>query len=281
MDRLATLYFFWPLMRLGRSGGHVPILMYHSIAREDESSVGKYFRIATSPALFARHMQLLSDAGYKAVSVTDAVKSAREPSDNAAKTVAITFDDGYRNFYTEAFPVLKRFGFTATMYVPTNFIGNTTQRFNGRDCLTWQEIREMHRHGIVFGSHTMSHPKLHGMAWSEITLELKGSRQVIEQELGATVESFAYPYAFPEADREFKRALRSILADTYANGVCTTIGRCVPGSDPYFLNRLPVNSADDERLFRAKLGGGYDWLAMPQYMAKLAKRRLNHSSITA
>lgn len=269
-DRLATLYVFGPLRHLRSVGGHViPILMYHSIAHEDEHGVGAYYRIATPPEMFAKQMELLHTAGYKSVSVTEAVRLLREPS--PGKHVAITFDDGYRNFYTDAFPVLQRHGFTATMYLPTNYIANTHQTFNGRTCLNWSEVREMHRHGIVFGSHTMSHPKLYGMSWDAIRGEVKTSRDVIEQELGAPVESFAYPYAFPEADRNFKSRLRSVLAETYHNSVCTTIGRCVATTDPYFLNRLPVNSADDEQLFRAKLAGGYDWLAKPQYVVKVAK----------
>ena len=102
--------------------------------------------------------------------------------------------------------------------------------------------------------------------------EVVKSKETIEQRLGRPVESFAYPYAFPEADASFKQRLRDMLCQAgYQGGVCTTLGRPVRGSDPFFLKRLPVNSCDDTQLFQAKLAGSYDWLGTPQYLVKMAR----------
>lgn len=277
IDRLATLYLFGPLTRLtGRVSG-LPILMYHSIADEDESGAGAYFRTATHPDMFAVHMEMLYQAGYTAVTVSEAVERLRDGSKNIDKTVAITFDDGYRNFYSNAFPILQCYGFTATMYLPTDFIASAARRFKDRDCLNWSEVRELRGQGIAFGSHTMSHPKLYGMGWAEIRKELTGSREVIEQEMGSEVESFAYPYAFPVGQGQFKSALRDVLKDCgYSTGVCTVVGTSNGDSDPFFLERLPVNSADDPRLFQAKLSGAYDWLRKPQGLLKRTKSILDY-----
>ncbi len=272
LDRLATLYVARPLQRLtSASQRSIPILMYHSISDEDESRVHPYYRTATSPAVFAAQIASLQSAGFRAVGLTEAAQRIAQPAipDN---WVVITFDDGYRNFYTDAFPVLNRHGFTATMFLPTAYIGDTTTSFNKKDCMTWSEVRELQKCGIDFGSHTVTHPQLHDIQADRIKQEVELSKQTIEERLGSKVESFAYPYAFPDTDIQFRNRLREMLRNAgYASGVCTTLGRASRGSDPYFLKRLPVNSCDDAELFRAKLDGSYDWLAKPQYLVKKAK----------
>jgi hypothetical protein len=104
--------------------------------------------------------------------------------------------------------------------------------------------------------------------------ELQSSKQTIEDKLGSQAVSFAYPYAFPQADTAFINKLRDALQDAgYQNGVCTALGRANRASEPLFLERLPINSDDDEALFQAKLLGAYDWIAQPQRWIKMAKRR--------
>jgi peptidoglycan/xylan/chitin deacetylase (PgdA/CDA1 family) len=273
MDRLTTLYVVDPLRRHAfASKASVSILMYHSIADEDEAGVQPYYRTATAPTIFAAQMESLRQDGFSVIGLGEAVRRSTEPED-AKNSVVITFDDGFRNFFTNAFPILDRFGFTATMFLPTAHIGESCLSFKGKGCLTWGEVRELQKHGISFGSHTVTHPQLYDCDAHSIKKEIVDSKQTIEQELGCTVQSFSYPYAFPEADANFKRRLREELSQAgYENGVCTTVGRPCPASDHFFLKRLPVNSDDDSRLFQAKLAGSYDWLAKPQYLVKMAKK---------
>ena len=95
------------------------------------------------------------------------------------------------------------------MYLPTGFIGDDRRRFKSRECLTWPEVRELHRAGIEFGAHTVNHPVLYDLSLADIERELVTSKAQIEAELASEVASFAYPYAFPQADRDFLRiALR-------------------------------------------------------------------------
>ena len=83
------------------------------------------------------------------------------------------------------------------------------------------------------------------------------------------MDTFAYPYAFPQTDEPFKKMLRDILEESgVRHGVCTQIGRATAASDPLFLERLPVNSGDDPRLLRAKMAGAYDWGGSLQSLAK-------------
>ncbi len=190
-------------------------------------------------------------------------------SSGPEKPVVLTFDDGYQDFYTDAFPLLNRFGYSATVFLPTAYIGDAGRPFKGLECLTWGQVRELHQAGVEFGSHTVTHPKLHTMGAEELTREVRCSKERIEDELGCQVKSFSYPYAFPETDRTFVPKLQRILEETgYEDGVSTIIGRLDPTCNRMFMKRLPINSDDDIRFFQAKLEGAYDWLHAAQYALK-------------
>ena len=267
LDRLLTLDFFRPLQNagFGKKNFRLPILMYHSIAEEPEENLPPYYRTATSPKQFAAHMALLRAEGYEVVGLQAGLEKFQRGSPGAAKLAVITFDDGYRDFYTAALPVLRQNNFGATVFLPTAFIGQTPRDFKGRACMTWDEVRESQRAGIEFGSHTVNHPKLYELDLPRLQAELKESRATMESELGRPVRSFAYPYAFPSADRAFVKVfVASLKATGYACNVTTKIGLAATQDDPFTLKRLPINSDDDEALFLAKLAGAYDWLAWPQ-----------------
>jgi peptidoglycan/xylan/chitin deacetylase (PgdA/CDA1 family) len=276
LDRALTTGVFHPLWRAGLVAGEfrLPILMYHSIGEEAEAGLAGYYRTATSPAVFREHLRQLSREGYKTMDLAEAVEVlAGQRAPGPGKYVVITFDDGFRNFYTEAFPALAGHGFAATMFLPTGYIGSGRQCFKGKECLTWREARELRQAGMGLGSHTVSHPVLYEESWERIERELRDSRQRMEDELGEAVRSFAYPYAFPQSDREFAEIFKEKLREAgYECCVTTELGRAKPGDDPYRLKRLPANGLDDAEFFRAKLEGGYDWLAWPQDIFKLARK---------
>jgi len=247
--------------------------MYHSIADEDEPGVHAYYRTTTTPSVFALHMKHLSDHGYGTISVAEAAKFLQSGSPTK-KCAVITFDDGFSDFYRHAFPALSRHHFSATVFVPTAYIGTQPIKFKGKDCLTWNEIRELRKHGILFGSHTVTHPQLSTLDATAVRNEIVDSKRTIEDNLGESVDGFAYPYAFPEEKVAFVRMLRDTLADAgYHEGVSTRIGTARPQEDPYFLRRLPMNSLDDIPLFDAKLRGGYDWLHRVQYASKFIRAK--------
>jgi len=281
-DRLATLYFFHPLRRLlRRAPAGIPILMYHSISENPESHKNPYYHTCTSPRVFRQQMEFLSRNGYKTVSLGEAVRKlevgqpfqAADPlssGSSGAPLVVLTFDDGFADFYTEAFPALSAFGCAATVFLPTAYIGDTSRKFNGIACLTWSQVRELRKAGVEFGSHTLTHPQLRELSSAGVDRQLRSSKEEIEGRLGAPVASFSYPYAFPEADQAFRQRLRNMLVQAgYENGVSTIIGTADSSSDRLFLERIPVNSSDHETFFTAKLQGGYDWLRKLQYVSKL------------
>jgi peptidoglycan/xylan/chitin deacetylase (PgdA/CDA1 family) len=278
LDRLLTLYGFSALRKLASAKKpSIPILMFHSISDEPEPG-HPYFWINTSRKRFAEQMQFLKENDYTVISLTEAadiLETAQDEENSSPRYVVLTFDDGYHDFLKHAWPILAGHGFTATMFVATAFIGDSRMRFNGRESLTWSEVRELRGQGVSFGSHTMSHPKLYGLPWKEVRRELLGSRLRLEDELQTTVPCFAYPYAFPQEDRSFVARFRQELIDqSYRTAVTTAIGLAQRGSDPLCLKRLPVNEGDDEQLLRAKLAGAYSWVYWPQHIKKVLRPQL-------
>jgi peptidoglycan/xylan/chitin deacetylase (PgdA/CDA1 family) len=283
------------------SDSPLPILMYHSINDALETGVTPYYRTVTSPSVFSEQMSYLSANGYRGVDLSTGLAwlnsetrnpelgtQNSRPETRNPKLVVLTFDDGFRDFHTAAFPVLQKHGFTTTMFLSTAFIGETHRSFSPRvqskpktqnskfkidlECLTWNEIREMQKAGIEFGSHTVSHPKLYELDFAEIESELRNSKLEIEERLGVSCPTFAYPYAFPGTDADFtKRFHETLKSCGYSCCVTTEVGRVGRTDNFYRLKRLPVNSLDDTALLQAKLDGAYDWLAMPQTMVKKFK----------
>lgn len=276
-DRFITLNLAHHLRHtgIGASGPRLPVLMYHSISDDPEPGLAPYYKVSTNPAVFRRHIGFLKEQGYCSIGLVKAVELLQQGAPMPEKSVVITFDDGFRNIFTEAFPVLQEHGFTATIFLPTAFIGSPRRSFKDRECLTWDEVRDLNQYGIQFGSHTVSHPRLIELSWKEIETEVRQSKIELEQRLGQPISTFAHPYAFPQANRQYVQGIRKLLAESgYVCCATTAIGSMRCGDDPYRLKRLPVNSLDDLAFFRAKLEGGYDWLARPQAIIKRFKERV-------
>ncbi|MBW2610580.1 MAG: polysaccharide deacetylase family protein, partial [Deltaproteobacteria bacterium] len=117
-------------------------------------------------------MKFLYENGYQTVNLKEAICYLSGVKKLKEKTVVITFDDGFRDLYTEAFPVLNSYGFSATVFLPTAFIKNKRLKFKEKECLSWDEIRKLQGKGIIFGSHTINHPVLYKMTMNDIEYEL-------------------------------------------------------------------------------------------------------------
>ena len=280
LDRALSVGLAHPISHLlnGHSGLRVPILMYHGIS----SQIGSrhpYFETNTSLELFAQHMQFLRENDYATVDLNEALEAIMTGR-NGQKRVAITFDDGLRDLYTAAFPVLMQHGFKATMFIVSGFTGDQPISREGREYLTWQEVREMHSHGIRIGSHTVNHPELYRLSPREVEFEIRQSKETIEDGLGEQIRSFSYPYAFPEHDKKFVERLKDLLqTHGYEDGVTTILGTASHQHDWFFLPRLPVNTHDDLRFLQAKLEGDYDWLHAAQKLYKtFIKRAMKRSA---
>jgi len=221
-------------------------------------------------------MEYLAREGYTVVRLGDVQAMLNTPvnGDNG-KYVAITFDDGFADFHTHAYPILEKFGHAATVFLPTAFISDDQGEDPGREYLTWQQVRALAGKGVEFGSHTVTHRQLRSESTKEIENELRNSREEINKQADLEVKYFSYPYAFPDDDDRFKENLQRILTRSgYEIGVSTRIGCAARGDNPFYIKRLPVNSFDDIAFFKAKLEGAYDWLHAVQYASKSFRNRL-------
>lgn len=269
-DRFVTLRLRSPISSVfpDTKRPRIPILMYHGIANERETRGSPYYWTSTSPHRFGLQMRYLHENNYRVVPLRELNRCLERLKAGEKPPVVLTFDDGYQDFFSAAFPVLRRFGFGASVFLPTDLIGvdRGFQRY-----LTWHQVLDLHRQGVEFGSHTMSHPMLVDLPLPEIEREIRISKSEIENRIGAAVESFSFPYAFPQEDRRFTEMLADLLRECgYRYAVTTVIGRASRKDNRYALKRIPVNDNDDEALFRAKLEGNYDWLRPFQF----TKRRV-------
>jgi len=173
------------------------VLMYHSVAPGADPSS----RLAVSPATFDRQMRMLKTRGFNVIPAEELARNVKEGKRMPLHTVAITFDDGYKDNYTHAFPILRTYGLPATVFMITGEAGR-------QDRLSWDEIREMRDSGLIdFGSHTISHCILPEVASSDdLARELSGSKAALEKHLGGPVKMFAYPCGF--FDERIKEAVR-------------------------------------------------------------------------
>jgi len=308
-DRFLTLHVFRHLDKVlpKPEGIRIPILMYHSISDEPEK-VHPYFWINTSPNRFAEHMQFLHKNNYKVISLSEAVRiiesqtvsrKAQGARSNSIKSkplthcsqpsnttnpidpnnpnnfVVLTFDDGYLDFYTNALPVLRKYDFTATVFLPTVFIGNRKPGLVGKKHLDWNHVWELQQQGIDFGSHTIHHRQLWKIKDTELKFELKESKEIIEQKIGKTVEAFSYPYWFPEQDKGFVNKFNDLLEKCgYVCATGTRVGSAHHIDERMILKRIPINSCDDLQLFLEKLSGTYDWIHRIQLFYKYLKAQV-------
>ena len=176
---------------LGRS--RLTVLCYHQVTdpANDYSTVGT--------AAFREQMQYIKHH-YSVVSLTEGVAALRTLG-TARRLVAVTFDDGYRDNAAVAAPILESLGLPACFFVSTDLIGSTrpfphdlAQCRPPQDHLTWADLRSLVSAGFEIGSHTCSHADMGVLPLPEAEVELRRSREHLEQELGVRVRSFAFPY---------------------------------------------------------------------------------------
>jgi peptidoglycan/xylan/chitin deacetylase (PgdA/CDA1 family) len=204
--------------------------------------------ISFSPTLFEWSIALLHERGYRTLSLTDLCVFMDRGAAPPERSIVITFDDGYQSVYSQAFPVLQRYGMTATVFLATG--KDRTDRLpsmEGRPMLSWDEIGEMHRGGITFGAHTLTHPDLTRLHLNQIEAEIIGSKERIEEALGTPVDTFAYPFGrYDERCREF-------VSHHFRCACSDRLGLCRPDSDPYAMERVDAYYLRSPRLFQTML----------------------------
>jgi peptidoglycan/xylan/chitin deacetylase (PgdA/CDA1 family) len=234
------------------------ILTYHSIA--DGRSPLKI-----SPALFAEQMEWLK-ANCRVATLMEVVTTLTQKNPLPERTVVLTFDDGFRDFYSAAAPVLRRLGFPATVFLPTAYCGRTNswpgqpKWVDEQPLLDWNQIVELARQGFTLGSHSMTHRVMVGLPNPEAEREIAESKHEIETHTGQPAEFFCFPYG------QWNAAVREIVV-RYHRGACSTAaGMVEPNADPFALPRADAHYVRNPAWFRS--------LFTHRFCSYLAARRL-------
>lgn len=219
-----------------------PILGYHRVG------VFKGDHVPTiSPESFERQLAFLAKGRYRVLGLEEIASCLRQAQPLPRHSVAITFDDGYEETHEVAWPLLKRFGFSATVFVAAAEVG-----WPGFS--TWQQVTAMARDGLTIGCHTMHHSYLPLVTTDRLAEELVESKRVIEERIGRPVTLLSYPVG------GFTAHIQSAVQRAGYAAACTTNRASPhPGIDPYALRRIKVTERDtNPMLFWAKVSGYYD-----------------------
>lgn len=199
------------------------ILMYHSI----DSSGSP---ISVDASTFRRHVEWLAASGVRVKALTDLAEGAREED-----SIAITFDDGFENFGSVAWPILRDHGLPVTLFVVTDRAGTDNRWGDKRQhgiptlpLLAWESIGRLSEEGVTLGSHTRSHPRLPGLSGDAMEDELGGSAEALADRTGSRPATFAYPYGAVDGPTTSAVRARYRVA-------CTTVLSCVREDDPAAL----------------------------------------------
>lgn len=228
------------------------VLLYHRVAPSGTSDP-----LCVTPEQFEAHMRYLSKRGFTTCGL-HAAEGARRP-------VVVTFDDGYLDTYSIAFPILERYGFTATVFLVTGDVGASTGWGPPAPAplMSWAQVAELARRGISFQSHTRTHPDLTRCSDAVALAELVDSRAELEDRLGLAVDSLAYPYGSYDA-----RVVALTEQAGYRSGWAAGL---VPAPGPLTRERFQISANETLSSFVLKASGWGAWLRK----ARGAARALN------
>jgi len=240
----------------------VPVLMYHRVARDGPAGLAPY-RIA--PEAFERQLAWLQRYGYHSISLDDFFTLwfghpfrhrrwlfTQKIRDIPGKPIVLTFDDAYSDFYHNAWPLLRRYGFGATVFVPTDYVGGSADWDISygppAQIMSWDEIIELHHCGIHIGSHSCSHERLANLSKRDVLEDAINSRKRLKAKLGIEVSGYSYPYGSADADSR-----RMIEQANYKFAVGGTCGKPSDREDPFYIPRIEIFGSDSMEDFIAKL----------------------------
>ena len=200
----------------------VPILNYHKV---DDF----YHSLSIPPEEFEEQMKYLSEHGFTTITPDQLMAYLNHDRELPENPILITFDDGYLDNFTNAYPIMKKYGFTATIFLVTNKVGHEG------NFMTWDQVRTMQKDGFVFGSHTVSHAALTKVSREQGMMELTDSRKELEQQLGVKARYFAYPTG------AYNRQIEDMVKQAgYKAAFTIRYGQAGTESNPYALERIPI-----------------------------------------
>lgn len=199
----------------------VPILIYHYVEYVKDKGDTIRQSLAITPYTFEEEVKTLADDGYTFMTNAELADALSGKTPLPTKPIVLTFDDGYRDFYTDVYPILKKYHAKATVYVISGFLGYPN------NMSAWQ-VGEIADDGLVeIGAHTVNHAWMKGLPQTELAYEVGQSKKTLEELTGKPVVSFAYPYG----------AFDVPAIETLAVAGFTSAVSAVPGIDQYQIHR--------------------------------------------
>lgn len=231
------------------------ILYYHSI----HPTHG----FATKPDDFMKQMEYLA-SNFTLMSLSDFYEIRALSKVLPDKMAIVTIDDGYADNYEYAFPILKKTGITATIFLTTGFINGEVPikgirgTYMELKALSWEQILEMRESGITFGAHTHTHPILTKISIEDAEREIMQSKNILENKLGEPIKIFSYPFGWPKT---FNESIIKVLKKNGFQLACTTKwGSDNSNTDIFTLNRIRVDADDTLDEFKEKIHGDWDFV---------------------
>ncbi len=221
----------------------ISILMYHQVG--DFAPMRGHRSTYCHHRRFAAQMAYLHRFGYRVLGMDDVLRCLNGEQPIPPRAVALTFDDGYENFYEHAYPALQRYGFPAIVYLIADLIGRDAEWFaaDGRatpPLMTAERIRQLRKAGIDFGSHGRSHVKLAEVDRGRMRDEIVHSKARLEALLDEEVRHFCYPYGSHDPE-----VVETACLAGYASAVTCVRAAASPGMDPLALPRKAISYGDN------------------------------------
>jgi peptidoglycan/xylan/chitin deacetylase (PgdA/CDA1 family) len=221
----------------------VPILMYHYIRELPPNTTDQLgYGLSIAPKLFDQELTYLANSGYDSVTMDDVTSHITRGTPLPGKPIVLTFDDGYADFYTAAWPLLKKHHLNATVYLVVDFLGKPGY-------MSWQQAQELRDAGVEIGAHTLDHVDLAIQPLAQARRQIDDSRHILQQRLNVPVDTFAYP-----SGRYTQATVKLVNDAGFTSAVTTNFG-------------ARHTAANLLTLARVRVSGG---ISMPNYIKNLA-----------
>ncbi len=208
----------------------VPILMYHYISTPPRNADRIRRDLSLPPELFREHLEYLASHGYHTITLEELALHLLEGRPLPPKPIVLTFDDGYRDNYENAFPLLREYHFKGVFFVITDFVTKGSPQY-----MTWNQLRQMADAGMEIESHSRNHPDMRGKSVDYLVWQALGSKEAIEAHLGLTPRFISWP-----SGKYDRRAIQVFRSAHYWGGVTERQGVLQDSAHMFELERLRI-----------------------------------------
>jgi peptidoglycan/xylan/chitin deacetylase (PgdA/CDA1 family) len=216
---------------------NIPVLMYHYVEYIEDKGDTIRASLDTTPNTLESEIKTLKQLGYTFLKASDLANILDGSMPVPDKPILLTFDDGHRDFYTDAFPILKKYNVKATQFVITGFLNNA-------DFMTDAQLKEISKSDLIeIGDHTINHLALAGLPLATVEKEVEDSKITLETKLGILITTFAYPYGSFDL-----QAIQSLKRAGFRTGFSTIPGNKLANANRFFIKRIRPGGATGEGL---------------------------------